>query len=141
MKQFQVRLANYALDAVSIRAVREAVFIQEQGIPAELEWDDDDTSAQHILALRDNTAIGTARLLTDGRIGRMAVAKQWRGCGVGSAMLTQLAELARQRGHQRVTLSAQLTAAGFYLRHGFVPVGEIYQEADIPHQKMVREFN
>ncbi len=141
MKPYQVRLASYESDAASIRAVREAVFIQEQGIPAELEWDEDDASAQHILALVDKEAIGTARLLLDGRIGRMAVLQQWRRCGVGSAMLTQLIEIARQHGHHKITLSAQLTAAGFYQRHGFVPVGEIYQEVAIPHQKMRREFN
>lgn len=136
MNSLQVRITSYQIDAAAIRAVREAVFVLEQGIPAKLEWDDADAQAQHALALVDSMPIGTGRLLADGRIGRMAVLSQWRGQGIGSALLTQLVELARQQGHQRIYLSAQRSVSGFYQRHGFQPQGEPYSEVGIPHIKM-----
>lgn len=140
MKSFQVRLATYINDAAAIHLVREAVFVNEQGIPAELEWDNADANALHVLALCTSEPIGTGRLLAEGRIGRMAVSRAWRGRGVGSAMLTQLLELARQQGHRHVCLSAQHTVIGFYQQHGFEPQGQPYTEAGILHQKMHREL-
>ena len=78
-----------AADALS--DIRRRVFIDEQGVPPELEWDGLDTSAMHVMATsREGEAIGTARLLPDGQIGRMAVLAQWRGTGVGTAMLQRL---------------------------------------------------
>jgi predicted GNAT family N-acyltransferase len=140
MSPVQIRLANYRNDAPAIRTVREAVFVLEQGIPAELEWDNADAQAQHVLALVDSNPIGTGRLLADGRIGRMAVLPQWRGHGVGTALLKQLLELARQGGQHKVYVSAQQAVNGFYQRHGFQPQGEPYREAGILHIKMQCEL-
>lgn len=134
---FQVIEADYGSDQAALRAVREAVFIHEQGVPAELELDALDPRCRHVLA-RDaaGIAIGTARLAPDGRIGRMAVLAGWRAHGVGSALLHALLRIAREAGLARVCLHAQDTAIDFYRRHGFTPVGERFEEAGIVHLAM-----
>jgi len=117
------------------------VFIDEQGVPEALEWDDDDAGATHFLALEDqDQAIGCARLLPDGHIGRMAVLPAWRGRGVGQALLRAVLDTAVQHGQRDVSLSAQTHAAGFYARHGFVAEGPVYPEAGIPHIAMHRSL-
>ena len=124
-----------------IRRVREKVFIQEQHVPEALEWDGLDVEAIHVVAL-DNHAqvIGTARLLQDGHIGRMAVLPEWRHQGVGSAMLEQLLLIAQQRNLSKVFLHAQTTATGFYERQNFEALGEEFMDADIPHRYMERNL-
>jgi len=120
-------------------AIREAVFVAEQGVPRELELDDVDARCVHALArLEDGRAVGTGRLLPEGHIGRMAVLAEWRGRGVGGALLEGLVEQARTRGMQMIALSAQTHALGFYRRYGFSAEGEVYLEAGIPHQAMTR---
>lgn len=137
MTDWHVQSASFTNDGALIRAVREAVFIHEQGIPAELEWDQDDYTAQHVVAITTaQVPIGTGRLLTDGRIGRMAVLATWRRHGVGTAIMQHLLNLARQQGFQQVSLSSQQSAIAFYRRLGFVPQGPGYLEVGIPHQKM-----
>ena len=122
-----------------LRAVRRRVFVEEQNVPEALEWDDEDASSRHVMAVApDGAAVGTGRLLRDGHIGRMAVLKEWRGRGVGSALLDHLLRLARVTGHEAVRLHAQTHAVGFYERHGFVPEGGEFMEAGIPHVVMVR---
>lgn len=124
-----------------MRFIREAVFIHEQGVPEELEWDGLDPLCVHALAWNDiGDAIGTARMEPDGKIGRMAVLKDWRGRGVGQALLQALLEVAARRGLSRVTLAAQTYAIGFYERAGFHVVGDLFIDAGIPHRLMVREF-
>lgn len=119
--------------------VREAVFVREQGVPAELEWDGLDAAALHAVAIATSGhAIGTARLLDDGHIGRMAVLAPWRGRGVGSAMLERLLEAARDRGLPAVLLNAQTHAIAFYARHGFAREGSEFLDAGIPHVAMRR---
>lgn len=119
--------------------IRFAVFVEEQRVPPEIELDDMDVRCVHALAYApDGTAIGTGRLLPDGHIGRMAVIRDWRGRGVGSAILESLVRAAASRGDSRVVLSAQTHALDFYRRHGFVAEGEVYEEAGIPHQAMRR---
>lgn len=141
MTTWYVQLASFSVDGPKIRAVRETVFIIEQGIPAELEWDQDDHTAQHVLALTSaHEPIGTGRLLTDGRIGRMAVIAAWRHQGVGTAIMQQLLTLARQQGFQHISLSSQKTALAFYQQLGFIPQGPDYLEVGIPHQKMICEL-
>lgn len=135
----RIETTDYAMARPAIDSIRIQVFIEEQGIPAELEWDDQDASASFVLAYdTNNQVIGTGRLLADGRIGRMAVSKPWRGQGVGIALLDRLLEMAKQQGLRQVYLSAQTSATGFYQKAGFCSVGTIYQEAGIPHQKMHR---
>ena len=118
--------------------IREAVFVAEQGVPAELEMDEFDADCLHALAYDGAKAVGTGRLLPDGHIGRMAVLKEFRGKGVGGAVLASLIDAARRRGDRELALSAQVHALAFYRAHGFKPVGEVYQEAGIPHQAMTR---
>jgi predicted GNAT family N-acyltransferase len=121
----------------ALRAIRTAVFVAEQNVPVELEWDGVDDQCLHVLAeSAGGEAIGTGRLLPDGHIGRMAVLKSWRGNGVGSAILTELIAAARERRHSAVELSAQTHAIEFYRRHGFEVVSGEYLDAGIPHRKM-----
>ena len=136
-----IRAADWNVDRAALRAVREQVFVREQGVPVELEWDEFDPLCQHVVAEDAGQAIGTGRLLPDGHIGRMAVLESWRGQGVGSALLEALLRLAHDRGIRRVRLNAQSRAVGFYLRHGFVAEGQEFIEAGIPHLSMWRDVN
>lgn len=123
-----------------IRSVREAVFIREQHVPPEMEWDDFDQPSRQVIARNaDGMPIGTGRLLPDGHIGRMAVLPEWRGKGVGSAIFERLLQLAAACRMPRLMLHAQTHAAGFYTRYGFVRDGAEFIEADIPHVLMQRE--
>ena len=118
--------------------IRFEVFVREQRVPAEIELDDMDPRSLHAIAFEDENAIGTGRLLPDGHIGRMAILKAWRRRGIGAAILKALMDAAERRGDREIALSAQLHAVGFYRAHGFEPVGDVYEEAGIPHQAMVR---
>lgn len=118
--------------------IRFKVFVEEQGVPREIELDALDPQCVHALAFEDGRAVGTGRLLPDGYIGRMAVLEEWRGRGVGSLILASLMERARRRGDREVMLSAQVHAVPFYKAHGFEPAGEVYEEAGIPHRAMRR---
>lgn len=139
MNIFTVKIADW--DAVADRsaceALRLAVFVEEQHVPEHEEWDGNDEQALHVLA-RDaaGVAIGTGRLLPDGRIGRMAVAKEWRARGVGAALLRELIRQAHERGHREAVLSSQAHAIPFYERFGFVAEGDEYDDAGIPHRTM-----
>ncbi len=136
---FTVAQADYARDHDALRAVREAVFVREQGVPLELELDAQDPDCLHVLA-RDAAGrpIGTGRLTPAHTLGRMAVLPEWRGKGVGAALLAALTELARERRWNAIELHAQADAVGFYLRHGYLPFGPCYMEAGIEHQSMRR---
>ncbi len=116
--------------------IRFTVFVEEQGVPQDIELDERDASCVHALARLGGRAVGTGRLLPDAHIGRMAVLRECRGTGVGSGILERLVEAARRRGDREVVLSAQVHAMPFYARHGFSPLGAVYQEAGIPHQDM-----
>jgi len=119
------------------RPIREIVFVEEQGVARELEWDDKDANCDHAVAFDGNgRAIGTARLLPDARIGRMAVLKEWRGLGVGAALLRAMLARARDKGMTEVTLHAQTHAADFYRKFGFDARGDEFLEAGIPHVGM-----
>ena len=136
---FHVRLADWGRDHGPLRAVREAVFVHEQSVPLELEWDGIDEDCVHVLAEDERgRAIGTGRLLPDAHVGRMAVLPEWRGRGVGSALLRALIAIAEARGMREVVLNAQLQAMEFYRRHGFVAEGEPFLDAGIAHQRMRR---
>ena len=118
--------------------IRFQVFVREQRVPAEIELDDMDAPSLHAIAFENERAIGTGRLLPDGHIGRMAILKEWRRRGIGAAILKALIDAAERRGDREIALSAQLHAVEFYRTHGFEPVGDVYEEAGIPHQAMVR---
>lgn len=134
---FVVRPVNWIASRDKLRAVRRAVFVEEQHVPEELEWDDADERAYHVLASDDEgEPVGTGRLKIDGQIGRMAVAKAWRGRGVGAAILQALISLADKEGCRVVRLHAQTHALDFYAKHGFTAVGGEFDEAGIPHRAM-----
>lgn len=121
--------------------IRFTVFVEEQKVPAEIELDDWDPRCLHALALDDaGRVLGTGRLLPDGHIGRMAVLREARGTGAGTALLQALMQAARERGHRDVVLSAQTHAVPFYARLGFAIEGEVYDEAGIPHVDMRRSL-
>ena len=140
---FTVRLGTWDVLKADASPVRVAVFVEEQRIPMEMEWDEADATALHAVAHdASGRAIGTGRLLAlapgVARIGRMAVRAEWRGAGVGRALLLALLQSARERGDREAVLSAQRSAEAFYLREGFVARGEPYDEVGIPHIDMVR---
>ena len=140
-QQYSLRVVDWATDEAKLRAVRIAVFVIEQNIPEELEWDTFDAVSMHALAEdASGSPVGCGRLLPDGHIGRMAVVSDWRGRGIGAALLTRLIELARERGDARVRLHAQTQAMPFYARFGFAPVGAEFSEAGIPHRTMERKL-
>lgn len=134
---FRIVDADYAADLERLRAVREPVFVREQNVPIELEWDELDPLSRHVLALdaRDQP-IATGRLTPQRKIGRMAVLAPWRGRGVGAAVLERLVAIAREQGLPTVSLHAQEAAVGFYARHGFEAHGEPFDEAGIRHRHM-----
>lgn len=142
--QFSTRLCTWQEAELILRAIRTQVFIQEQNVPKALEWDGEDDHAQHALASAlDNLPIGTARLLLHDRlahIGRMAVLPEWRGYGVGRALLELMLGAAQERGATAVFLNAQTSAVVFYVRAGFVAEGEEFLDAGIPHLRMTRRL-
>ncbi|HOY69576.1 MAG TPA: GNAT family N-acetyltransferase [Methylotenera sp.] len=119
-----------------LRAVRTVVFIDEQLVTPEFEWDDIDAGAVHLLAMAENQAIACLRIIEYTKIGRMAVLKQWRKQGVGIRLLKMAIEICRQHGSKCVKLSAQTHAIGFYEKAGFVQVSDEYCDVDIPHVDM-----
>lgn len=140
-----VRTGPWAELGAGASAVRTAVFVEEQRIPREEEWDAADQVALHAVAHnRLGQAMATGRLLpAEGgvsKIGRMAVHRVLRGTGVGRQILTALMDAARARGDRTVRLSAQRTAEGFYRRLGYTPVGEPYDEVGIPHLLMEKHL-
>lgn len=137
--EFGVEAGGWSELGDEARVVRDAVFVEEQHVPLDMEMDEHDAASRHVVA-RDNdgNVIGTGRLLPDGHIGRMAVLADWRGKGVGRALLERLLEEARLQGHAHLALHAQTQASGFYRRFGFVEEGPEFMEAGIPHRTMVR---
>ena len=136
---YLVAPAEWPGDAGAIRSIRQTVFVHELGISEDLEWDGRDPDCAHLLAYdMAGNPIGTARMQADGHIGRMAVMPDWRGRGVGSALLLMLIELAAAHGLDEVYLNAQCAAADFYHRHGFIAVGDEFEAAGIPHIRMSR---
>ncbi len=118
--------------------VRFTVFVQEQGVPVELELEPLDADCVHAVIEIDGRPVATGRLCPDGRIGRMAVLKDFRSQGLGSEILRALISAAEKRGHDETYLHAQLHALDFYARHGYVAEGPEFDEAGISHRHMRR---
>ena len=135
-----IELLSWEQARADASPIRFTVFCEEQGVPREIELDEQDPVSIHAVAYEDGNAVATGRLLPDGHIGRMAVLKDWRGRGIGGLMLTHLIERAKERGDREVVLSAQIHAAAFYTAYGFVAYGEEYMEAGIRHQEMRRRL-
>jgi len=139
----QLHLGNWHDLQKLTSPLRTEVFVDEQKVPPEMEWDDDDASALHCVAVnRMGMALATGRLVQHApgvsRIGRMAVKKSMRGSDLGRRVLGALMDAALARGDARVVLHAQCSAEGFYQRAGFVPHGAVFEEAGIAHIEMVR---
>ena len=129
-------------DREALVAIREAVFIVEQEVPAPLEMDGADPACRHLLArLEDGTPVGTARMRDDGHIGRIAVLADWRGRGFGARLVEEMVERARRAGIAAVDLDSQTHAIPFYEKLGFESRGGVFMEAGIPHQNMVRRLS
>jgi predicted GNAT family N-acyltransferase len=123
-------------------AIRIRVFVKEQGVPAEIELDRDDKRAIHFLASESGGAIGTARVVIrhgNAKIGRMAVLKKYRRKGVGMKLLERAVAVAKKLGARKIYLHAQAPVIGFYEAFGFHCVGPVFDEAGIPHRKMILE--
>ncbi|MGH8235103.1 MAG: GNAT family N-acetyltransferase [Rhodanobacteraceae bacterium] len=141
---FHVEVCDWtnASDREALLRVREDVFVLEQRVPPDLDRDDDDSRSAHVLARSlDGTSIGTGRLAPEGQIGRMAVLRDWRGRGVGTMLLHALIDLARTRKLGTVTMHAQRDAVPFYQHHGFEGEGDEFEEAGIPHLRMLRKLD
>lgn len=138
MSEVEVRIADWHRDNADLRRIRDAVFVAEQSVPPELEWDAEDPDAVHFLAFEAGYAVGTARLLHNGEIGRVAVLRDWRGLHIGDALIQAAVAEAERRGLRQQSLTAQVHASGFYERFGFKVVSDEFLEAGIPHVEMVR---
>ncbi|MEU8756059.1 GNAT family N-acetyltransferase [Streptomyces chartreusis] len=149
---YSVRVADDPADREACFAVRKEVFVVEQGVPQEIEYDAHDADAVHVLAVReDGLPLGTGRLLygeaaaartdgdlTVGSLGRLAVTPEARGLGVGAALVRAIEDAARARGLVAVDLHAQTHALGFYERLGYVAYGPEFPDAGMPHRAMRR---
>lgn len=122
--------------------VRRRVFIEEQGIPVALEWDDLDRTSRHLVAVTDpDGPIGTVRLTRNAHVGRMAVLPAWRRQGIGTQLLQAVLEEATAAGMDSVALAAQLPVIAFYEKLQFEPYGEVFQDVGIPHRMMRRALD
>ncbi len=138
----EVRITDWQHAREDARAIRTEVFIREQNVPEEMEWDDDDLTAVHFVIYDGATPAGCARLLPDGHFGRMAVRREWRRSGAGSRLLQALITYAfDEAGMEKLQASAQTKALLFYHRNGFTADGEFYPDADMPHVHIHRERN
>ena len=138
--EVEVEIANWPSDADAMKAIRTMVFIKEQNVPAELEWDGLDNDCTHFIARSNSQVIATARLKPDGQIGRMAVLQQYRGMGIGSKLLGKILNYAIKSGIERVYLHAQVQVIGFYQQFGFITEGEEFMDAGIPHRAMYKKI-
>ena len=124
----------------SLKYIRTEVFIKEQHVPVELEWDDNDQSCMHLLAEYDGKAVGTARLLNTGQIGRMAILKPYRAQGIGHALMEKLITMAKTMNLTTVFLNAQIDATKFYIKFGFIEHGDLFNDANIVHKRMIKKL-
>ena len=138
---YQVSETTWDASKKDLIRIRTEVFINEQLVPPDLEWDGYDKDCWQVIARMNNgECVATARMLYDGHIGRMAVLPAYRYQGIGSALLQALLKIARRQGLQEVFLHAQLKAVDFYKKHGFrVDSGE-FMDAGIPHVTMKKQI-
>lgn len=141
MNGYRILRTDWQHHEAALRVVREAVFIREQHVPDDMEWDGFDADAVHFLAVDDKSEpVGCVRLLPSGQISRLCVLEQLRHQGIGRALLEQAEQEARRQGMREVFLHAQTQACSFYESAGFMVNGGIFVEAGIPHRQMTKEF-
>ena len=135
-----ISIADWATHAHDLMFVRKSVFIDEQNVPVELEWDGLDPECTHFIVQSNSTAIATARLKDDGQIGRMAVLKPYRGLGIGTKLLTAVLTHATESGFTRVYCHAQVQVVDFYRKIGFTVEGEKFMDAGILHRAVYKNI-
>ena len=140
MSEVIIKTIDFSSYFSDIEKIRSTVFIKEQNVPVELEWDEFDDDSTHILAYYDNKPVGTARLLNDGHIGRMAVLKEYRNRNIGRNMLKYIIDIAQKRSIRNIELSAQEHAVDFYKKYGFSVTSDVYMDAGIPHYNMIYDI-
>ena len=137
MADVEIRIVDWAPYSEALSSIRHTVFVEEQGVPVELELDGEDASARHAAAFSDDgRLVGTGRMLASGKIGRMAVSQSMRRQGIGRALLDALVAEAKRLKLEEVSLGAQLPAVAFYERAGFKAYGDIFLDAGIDHKMM-----
>jgi predicted GNAT family N-acyltransferase len=135
----KVEVVKWIDEYDSLTMIREKVFIEEQKVTSQLEWDGMDENAMHFLVFKDEEAIGCARAVVIKnymQLGRMAVLKEYRGQGIGSALLEKAIVTAKLNQISSIHISAQCYAIDFYLKFGFKVMSDIYLDAEIPHRDM-----
>ncbi|GAB1259122.1 GNAT family N-acetyltransferase [Aurantivibrio plasticivorans] len=137
---WNIQLASWQEDSEALRDIRDKVFVQEQQVPLELEWDGLDQDAIHFIVQDVNlNQVGCARLLYDGQVGRVAVLENLRRLGIGHALMRFVIQYAEEHAYPALFLHSQITAQDFYESLGFVAYGNVYEEAGIEHISMKRE--
>jgi predicted GNAT family N-acyltransferase len=137
MNDFDIAIVNWSDKQAEITSVRRAVFVEEQNVPESIDFDGSDTDFVHVLATDKNgRPVGTARINRKGKIGRMAVLKNYRRRGIGRKMIQVLMDYGRKNSITDFHVSSQVTAVGFYRKMGFEPFGEEFIEAGITHINM-----
>ena len=139
----KIEIVKWIDGLLQLKNIREKVFIQEQKVTPQLEWDGMDEKAIHFLVFNDKAAIGCARAIVikdHMQLGRMAVLKEYRGQGIGSALLEKAMTIAKLNQLSAIYISAQCHAIDFYKKFGFEITSDIYLDAEIPHRDMKLNF-
>jgi len=139
----KIEIAKWIDDHTQLKNIREKVFIQEQKVTPQLEWDGMDEKAIHFLVFNDKAAIGCARAIVikdHMQLGRMAVLKEYRGQGIGGALIEKAMTIAKLNQLSAIYISAQCHAIDFYKKFGFEVTSDIYLDAEIPHRDMTLDF-
>jgi predicted GNAT family N-acyltransferase len=136
LNQFKIVPTTWRESESYLRAIRTPVFIEEQQVAPDFEWDELDASAVHLLAMLDNDPVACLRIIDFKKIGRMAVLKHWRGMGLGAALLLEAVHICKSHGSTSIYLSAQTHAIAFYEKCGFKVTSAEYQDVHIPHVDM-----
>lgn len=144
MSQITFKIANYTEYSAAIQGVRRSVFHIEQGVDPSLDLDGKDETADHILAYVENQAVGTVRVrYLDNKIAkieRLAVLSDFRGRGIGKLLMEKALEIAAKKQSNTVVIHAQDYVKSLYLKLGFLPEGELFEEAGISHLKMIKSL-
>ncbi len=140
LQRLEIKLVDWETDKFDLQKIRRKVFIEEQKVPEALEWDEFDDTSSHFLAILDDIAVATARLMPSGQIGRMAVLEKYRNKGLGRQLLQFVLQQAKKNKLKEVHLHAQTSALAFYEKQGFTTSSEIFYEANIPHREMLKEI-
>ena len=142
-KNLKIEIVKWIDGLSQLKNIREKVFIQEQKVTPQLEWDGMDEKAIHFLVFNDKAAIGCARAIVikdHMQLGRMAVLKEYRGQGIGSALIEKAMTTAKLNQLSAIYISAQCHAIDFYKKFGFEVTSDIYLDAEIPHRDMTLDF-